>query len=233
MTRLNVTEMLILSLVDEVAPLVENATGWGLNIDSLRCRVLPKDRGFEEVVLGRMRGVGIDVDDDVPRGLIGRLVEYVIEGNVLGAYQPSTGELVIVRENVDDSNMDGLRVVVAHELVHRAQHVNRPELFERMDRVIRQVVDGCLRGRIGFAELRTRMDQVTPVMTLIESHAYYVQEVIREKHFPAAVIESHFNLATLLMRLFGGAKISRYTEGIPAVAEAASAGDVESLYANL
>lgn len=42
-------------------------------------------RGYEEVLLGRLRGLGVEVDPDGKRGWFERLVEYVIEGNVLGA----------------------------------------------------------------------------------------------------------------------------------------------------
>ncbi len=230
MERLQVTDALIGQLIREVAPLVEAATQWPLELDSLRWRVLRKDRGFEEVVLGRMRGAGIPVDDDVPRGIIGRIVEYVVEDNVLGAYQPSTRELLIVRENVDDSNLNGLRLVVSHELVHRGQHVHHGYLFDRVDKILRETVGGMASGRPSPRDLRAKIDRVTPIMTLIESHACYVQEILRREHFPDAVIESHFNIATLLLRVFGGRKVKQYTGDVSRIAEAAATGGVEPLY---
>ena len=233
MARLKVTDRLIERLVGEVAPLVEEVTGWDLAIGGLRPRVLPKDMGYEEICLGRLRGAGIAIERFEPRGLLRRLIEYVIEANVLGAYEPSTEELLVVRENVDDSNLDGLRVVVSHELVHRGQHVNHPNVFERVDAMLRSLFDAIASGPMDLAELRRRIDEVRPLMTVVESHAVYVQEQLRCTHFADAVIESHFNLPTLLFRLFGGAKIRQYTDGVPQIADAVSRGGVDALYTGL
>jgi len=68
-------------------------------------------------------------------------------------------------------------------------------------------------------------------MTLLESHAAYVQGRLRQAYFPEARIESHFNLGTLLMRWVGAGKVAQYTDGLPKVAAAVASGSVESLYA--
>jgi hypothetical protein len=106
--------------------------------------------------------------------------------------------------------------------------------MERLD------VNESLIGRIAeevapLVEKETRwvLDIGSLGCRVLQSHAYYVQEQIRQKHFRGALIESHFNLATLLMRLFGGAKLSQYTEAVPSVAAAASRGQIGSLYRNL
>ena len=230
MERLSVTDGLVRGLVDEVAPLVAEATQWGLAVESLAVRVLPRDRGYEEVVLGRLRGVGIDVEDEHPRGIIERLIEYVVEGNVLAAYEPSTSHLLVVRENVDDSNLDGLRLVVGHELVHRGQHINHGELFGRVDRAIRDIFRRMDEEALSFREMLALLDEITPVMALLESHAAYVQELLRETHFPHAVIESHFSLPALLLRLFGRRKLTQYREALPEVQAAVQSGKVDDLY---
>ena len=66
--------------------------------------------------------------------------------------------------------------------------------------------------------LTQKMEDIRPIMTLIESHACYIQEQLKQSYFPDAEIESHFNLATLLMRLFGKLKTSQYTDGLADVA---------------
>ena len=233
MERLHVTDSLIGAIIGEVAPRVEEATQWPLVTASLRWRVLPRDQGYEEILLGRLRGAGVPIRDDDPRGLLDRLIEYVVESNVLGAYQPSTSELLIVRENVDDSNLDGLKVVVAHELVHRGQHLYHGHLFDRADATIAKIFRGLDSGDLDFRAAWKMVDTLKPIMTLIESHAYYVQELIRQTHYPDAVIESHLNLASLLLRLFGRKKIMQYRDGVPAVADAVSRGDIQSLYSAL
>ena len=230
--RVNVTDRLIRELITQVAPMVEEATGWGLDISSLRSRALPRDQGYEEILLGRIRGAGVQIGDNGSRGMLERLTEYIVESNVLAAYEPSRQEILVIRENVDDSNLDGLRLVIAHELVHRAQHVNHGELFDRVDRGIRQVFELIMQPG-GFIRAFENMKEMQPVMTLLESHAHYVQEVLRDTRFPNARVESHFDLPALLLRLLGKGKIAQYREGIPAVAEAVARGTMESLYANV
>ncbi len=190
---------------------------------------MPRDRGYEEILLGRIRGAGVVVPEEGSWGLMERLIEYIVEGSVLAAYEWSTQEMLVVRENVDDSNLDGLRVVIAHELVHRAQHINHPELFERVDKGVREVFDLAMQPG-GLPQAFEKIRELQGVMTLLESHAHYIQESLHRTRFPNAKIESHFSLPTLLLRLVGAKKLSQYTDGIPAVQEAVARGEVDELY---
>jgi hypothetical protein len=233
MTRIDVTVPLVRRLAEEVQPLVTKLTGWQLDLPGLEIRVLPQDRGYEEVVLHRLQGAGLSIDKDAPRGLFERIVEYVVEHSVAAAYEPSTGELSVIRENVDDSNLDGLRLVVAHELVHRGQHFQHPELFVRVDSVVRSTFDYIADGGSDLGTIMEKAAQIQSIMTVLESHAMYVQEVLRETRYPDAMIESHFSLAVVLLRFFAGAKVAQYRDGVPRVAEATRSGRVDQMYANL
>jgi len=233
MTKLSVTEHLVFDLLDEVVPLVERSTKWDIKAKTLRYRVLPKKRGYEEVVLGRLKGAGIQVEENHRRSIIERLIEFIIESNVAGAYQPVSGEILIIRENVDDSNLDGLKLVVAHELVHRGQHVNFPQIFENLDVTIRDVYSYLNQEKSNLGEVIRIMERIRPSMTLIESHAVYIQNLLQRLYFPKARIETHFNIATLIFRLLGKKKMSQYTEGIPQIISAVNSGDVNSLYSRL
>lgn len=233
MEKIDVTVPLIRDIVDDVSPLVERATKWDLAIESLDLKVLPKERGYEEVLLGRMKGLGIPVQEDGPRPIFERLIEYVLESTILAAYQPNSQEILVIRENVDDSNLDGLKLVIGHELVHRGQHVQHPQLFLRLDEILKDVLGTFTSGKADVKSLIPKMEEIRPIMTLIESHARYIQEQLKQIYFPDAKIETHFNLATLLMRLFGKRKISQYTDGIADVASASRKGDVDSLFKRL
>jgi hypothetical protein len=233
MTRIDVTVLLIRRLAEEVQPLVTKLTGWRLDLPGLEIRVLPQDRGYEEVVLHRLKGAGLSVDEDAKRGLFERIVEYVVERSVAAAYEPSRGELMVIRENVDDSNLDGLRLVAAHELVHRGQHLRHPELFQLVDSVVRSTFDYISDGGNELKVILEKAAEIQSIMTILESHAMYVQEVLRETRYPNATIESHFSLAAVLLRFFAGAKVAQYRDGVPQVAEATRNGRVDEMYANL
>jgi hypothetical protein len=230
MVRLNIDERLVDDLVTQMGPVVEQMTGWNLSLAGLGSRVLPRDRGYEEILLGRVRGAGFNIDENGHRTILERLIEYVVESNVLGAYEHHRNVLFVVRENVDDSNMDGLRLVVAHELVHRGQHVNYPELFDRMDRMMVEMLEGLLGGGV-IHDAMAKVQEIRPVMALLETHASYIQEELRKSRFPGAVIESHFNLPVILFRLFGGQKLSQYHD--ETVSAAISNGSIQSLYARI
>lgn len=231
MPRLDIQRGMVWELILEMAPQVERLTGWDLALSSLGVRVLPRSRGYEEILLARLRGAGPAVRDDGPRDLLERLVEYVVENVVLAAYDPAAQQVCVVRENVDDSNLDGLRLVLAHELVHRGQHVQHPGLFDRVNRIVRAAAESVMRGG-SFADAMRTMQEVQPIMTLMESHAWHVQELLRER-MPGARIESHFNLPSLLMRVFGRRKLSQYRGKVPAVRQAMADGTIQDLYANM
>lgn len=223
---LEITDALLREVVSEVGPLVEAETGWPLELEGLGIRAVAKERGYEEIVLGRLRGAGVALEEAVRPRLLERLLEYLVEANVLAAYEPSSSALIVVRENVDDSNMNGLRLVVGHELVHRAQHVRYPELFNRLDSAIRSLFDETA----GLRDVLGRLNAIQPLMSLIESHAWYVQESLRRTRFPDAVIEHHFNIATVLMRLFGARKMVQYEEALPEITAAAADGRLDELF---
>lgn len=229
MKRLIINEDVIRRIVDEVSPLVEEIIPWTIAHDSMSIEALQKNRGYEEILLGRIRGAGVEIDDTERRSLVERLIEYVIEDVVLAAYEPSLCRLYVVRENVDDSNPDGLRLIIAHELVHRAQHLRYPELFSRVDYIIRDIFYLLSDGG-SLKDAMARIRDIEPIMTLLESHAFYVQEKLRYTKFPGAKIEKHFNLPTLLMRVFGRRKIKQYHKGIPLLIRNQVMGNVDSLY---
>ncbi|MFL7892260.1 MAG: hypothetical protein ACK2UM_15900 [Anaerolineales bacterium] len=234
MSKLDVNDQLIEALLGRVAPLVERTTGWNLDLVNLRSKVIPKERGYEEILLGRLRDLGFFVDEDMPRPLLDRLVEYLVESSVQAAYQTGKGELLVVRENVDDSNLDGLCVVIAHELVHRGQHINHPEIFQQIEETVHRVIAPYFSSpdQIDLGELLQALNEIQPFMTLIESHAAYIQQLIANRYYPQARIETHFTLPIMIFRLFGSQKLSQYTDGLPAIATAISSGEMEYLYRN-
>lgn len=232
MEKLEITDTLLEQLIGEVAPHVVQATGWDLRLDGLSSRALPKERAYEEILLGRLRAYGVHPDSSTPRIFIERALEYIFEGSVLGAYQPGDEEILVVSENVDESNLDGLRVVLGHELVHRGQHVQYPELFAQVEDRLRTVVAPAILApeTVDLQQVLNAVEAIKPVMTLFESHAAYVQGYLAQVVYPRAKIEEHRTLPVLLMRLIGGQKVSQYQEGLPAIVSAAQSGSIDQLY---
>lgn len=229
--KLEITDQQLKTVIAEVAPKVARLTGWDLGLDTLGCRALPRDRGYEEILLGRLEQVGIQDWQDLMPDFFERMIEYLIEQNVLAAYMPGAGEILVVRENVDDSNLDGLRLVLGHELVHRGQHLAHGKLYLRVDELLREALEQIRSATTDYQQIQQLMEQIQPIMTLLESHAHYVQYQLRQIYYPEASIETQFNLAALLLRLVGARKMEQYTAGLPQVAAAAASSSIESLYA--
>ena len=228
MAKLILEDNSISTLVNEVAPLVTSITGWDLRLATLRTRVLPKDQGYEEIVEAKLSTLGMK--NNLERDIATRTVEYLVENNVLASYEPLTNELMVLRENVDDSNLDGLKLILGHELTHRGQHIAHPELFERLNHILVDVIKAAETGQIDLQNLKGYYEAARPLMTLIESHASYVQAALCQRYFPHAQIERHFTLPVLLFRVLGFGKVSQYTEGLPQVAEAMQQGNVDHLF---
>lgn len=228
MSRLTLDDTSVSALVSEVAPLVSAITGWRLDLPSLVCRVLPRQRGYEEIVEARLERLGLPAAPQ--RDLVTSAVEVLVESNVLAAYEPLTGTLLVVRENVDDSNLDGLRLILGHELTHRGQHIQHPALFERVNRVLVDMIQAMAGGEVDPGRVRLFFDEVQPIMTLIESHASYVQQELHRRHFPAAQIERQNSLPAVLFRVLGFGKTAQYTQGLPQVTAAVEQGGIDRLF---
>ncbi len=116
--------------------------------------------------------------------------------------------------------------------MHRAQHVNHPKLFEQIDHLTRLALCAYFQspGSLSLHEFIQTLKEIRTMMTLVESHAVFIQNVLAKSHFSQAQVEAHFSLPVLLFRLLGQEKISQYTDGLPAVAEAAAAGNVDMLF---
>jgi hypothetical protein len=233
MIRMTVDDSLIQTLILEMAPIITQLTGWDLALSTLRSRVLPREQGYEEILVGRLQQMGLMGWQDYVPDLLERLIEYLIEENTLAAYMHGTNEILVIRENVDDSNVQGLKLILAHELVHRGQHIHHPELFTRVDGMIREAFAEMQNEAPDLETMRGHLGGIQPIMTMLESHAAHVQGQIAREHLPGARVETHFNLARLLMRVAGAPKLAQYTEGLPQVAEAMANGRMESLYRDL
>lgn len=233
MPKLEINTDRVHDIILQVAPLVSQATSWNLGLSTLKSRLLPKDLGYEEILLGRLHHIGIDDWQSATPDLFERLVEYLIEENAMAAYQPGSGEILVIRENVDDSNLDGLKLILGHELVHRGQHIHHASLFNQVDDLLRRLFQEMKSDTANIRGLQYIFQKIQPIMTLLESHAAYIQQSLKQTYFPNAQVETHFNIATLLMRLFGKPKLAQYCEGLPQVAAAAKSGNIEKLYTNL
>ena len=233
MANLDVSESLVHRLVADVSPLVTHLTGWNLRAGGLGERVLSRDGCNEEIVRRRLRSAGIAALPHQAGGFYELLMSRLLEENILAAYDHGGQEILVVRENVEQGDLDGLRIVLAHELVHRGQHVQHGALFALADSLLREVYSeaGEDGGRAQTA--RARLDRIGRIMTLLESHAHHLEQEIKRLYLPRATVQARFDMTAFLFQVLDPQKARQYSDGLPAVAEAIRSGTVDSLYQSL
>jgi hypothetical protein len=230
MAELIVTKALIDYLVSEVAPYVEQETKWQLDLKILKTWVIPREYAYEVIILKQSRNFlkGLPSTAAHSSFMIPPLKEKMFEANILGAFEPTSLELIIVQENVDDSNLDGLKVVIAHELTHFGQYLHHKKIFDQLDDMKSFITEAYYRQ--DEREVVAIMNRVQPLMTLLESHAYFIEEQIRKLIYPKARIESHFNWATMMMSLLAPNKQAQYLDGLPAIRSAVKENSLDDLF---
>lgn len=233
MAPLDVAEGQVRRLIADVAPLVSHLTGWNLRTGDLGARVLAKAGSNEEIVRRRLKSAGIAPPPRQAGGFYERLMERLVEESILAAYDHGGQEILVVRENVEDADLDGLRLVLAHELVHRGQHVRHRDLFDRADALLRAIYlaagpDGAVADGASAP-----VAPLEAIMTLLESHARYVEDEVKRLYLPRATLRTGFDMMVFLLQALAPGKGRQYSDGLPAVAAAAGNGTVDSLYESL
>jgi hypothetical protein len=230
MSKLIVTKELVDYLLAELVPYVEQATGWQLDINRLNIQVVPRELAYEAIVLHQnvLRYGDQTEKKEQLTYAVHPLIEKMIESNILGAFEPSTCELIIVKENVDDSNLDGLKVVILHELVHYGQYLYHSTIFDNLENLRYQVTTAVENREAGKA--MDLLGKTQQLMTLLESHAHFIEEQIKNRVYPRAKVESHFNWATILMSIISPSKQAQYLDGLPVISQAAKSSRIDDLF---
>jgi hypothetical protein len=215
------------AIIEEVAPHVERLTGWDVLSGQLGLLIIPKERAFEEIALGRLERIGVPVSSlPAATNVVERVMSYVLRSAILAAYDPTLDSIFIVRDNVDEANLDGLKVILGHELVHRGQAKRYPAHLAFVDATVREMM---MRPK-GLLDLWQKTNDVNRIMTLIEGHATWVHEQLQRIYPNARIRRHHFSILTALLRIVAAAKVHQYTAGKRLVAQAGDPASIEELY---
>ncbi len=190
--RLDLDHDLVKHCLAEVTPLVESLTGWSGLLDDLK----------------------IDVTDELSRYVLGPVVEALgmsmgsLQGRVMGLmadqfadflalYDPLTHTVVVHSQKAARQNLDALKVIIGHEMVHVGQFKSNPKLVERYKSMLAEVAqleifsqdDGSVDSEALAQAMRASPMQ--SVMEELEGFAYYIQRDFLEKHYNLATFFTH------------------------------------------
>ena len=169
--HLAVDDELLRHCVAEVAPLVEDLTGWERLAD-----------GIELVrrTLGAGDGEG-SLRERMLEGLVHRAFGYA------ASYDPDRQTIFVNVPRVARMNLDAAKACLGHELVHVGQFRQYPELSQRLDRLRADYrAGGPARELLGL-------------MDLMESYAHYIQTDFLERHYNLATVFPDASMLTAVL----------------------------------
>lgn len=211
--RLDLDDELVRRCLAEVAPLVEAFTGWRDLLEGLKVDVTDAVTRYTVTPMLESMGFESSLTTDLMVRLVG---DYAM--NFMALYDPLTHTVVVHETHAARTNLDALKVVLGHELVHVGQFKNEPGLLTRYQTMIADL--GKLGEQLhdGDADIAAlaesfRESPLQAVMEDLEGYAYYIQRDFLEKHYNMATFFHH---RSWLEWIFQGA-LQRLAPGVDTI----------------
>ena len=198
------------SIVEEMNPIVIKKTGMDTKIEDMEIKILEHRSQYEDVCRSNAKTLGIDYEKQKEKNWLKNTINSQIRSSmVLGAYDGLENKMYFIKENCENITQAELKGLVGHELIHRAQHVNYPGLFEKIWSVdkelakedkssekYKQLTDDRTILRF-FIELEPTMFQVEDLLNRgLESAAIYsgLKQVLKPSVLVAALMNKNNKL---------------------------------------
>ena len=175
---------------------MEHLTGWRGLLD--QAEVIVTD-DYRKSFFGLMRELG--VAPGLWRGLGFRLLFQLC----LAAYEPFSNVLVIHKRCCERSNLDGLKVILGHELVHVGQFRHTPGLLDQYRESLQWLKGKCGSSAVSLKELIESVDYSVQqsFMSQIEGYAAYIQGYLERYYNCAEIVPPRPLLVQLWIGLSG------------------------------
>ena len=186
--------------VAEVAPAVEAATGWKDLAQGVQFRAVDS---LAKAYRAHLEAIGVADDGHSERGL-----DWMMGASgAVALYDPFTRVVSIHRQRAEQQNLDGLKVILGHELVHAGQFREHPELRRRHaehtlalheawaecdrrldervngddDVTVKELIATKMRGDAGVRRAMTRLETL---QLNLEGYAYHVEVDALMERYP-------------------------------------------------
>jgi hypothetical protein len=144
-------------------------------------------------------------------------VKAVIGEAYAGAYMPNLRAVVLNESRVLGRNLDTIRGLLFHELVHAAQHQRFPQFFERLRGLHQRMAALKAKGKETADAQCQVADQIQACTLLMEGETMLLQARALREHFPSGkLVDVSWRMirAVGLYALLGGGRhILSYFEG--------------------
>jgi hypothetical protein len=179
--HLHIDDELVRYCLAEVAPLVERLTGWSNLLEGLKVEVAPSLA--PTMIREPLIGAGKD-----PTDLAAKMTAFVTDlmqgpGAGCALYDAHTHTVIFNSSILEQVNLEGLKVMCGHELVHVGQFKYTPGL--------REYNLAHLRGMIAGAATETPEESTRKMayMTELEGYAKYIEsDFLQDRFYPLALL---------------------------------------------
>ena len=202
--RLNITDELIEHCLDEVAPMVESLTGWESLLDDVTVVITDDLSPYLQSFSGLFEGKPSWLFRKLSR-MLERLSTW--SSQIVAFYEPNVKSIVIHRSRASNCvNLDGLKVILGHELVHVGQFKHCPEMIAQYNSQLNWLTHFLdelgAQGEINFEEIRAAIEKsaLQEYMSELEGYAAYIQHEFLEKHYNMATFFTHASMFDGILR---------------------------------
>jgi hypothetical protein len=216
--RLNLDDDIISHCLTEVTPIVESLTGWSDLLVDLKFKLTDD---FTEVFVNLLTINGFEKPNIVEKILINS-----VSKGFLALYDPISHCIYIHKDRVSIHNLDAVKVILGHELVHVGQFKYFPELIQeqvKASQFLRNLGDTEFDNFSDFLRKFQESDY-NLFMQKIEGYAYYIQTEFLQKYYNCAtffeqgsiildIIISLLNKIDLDLESISDLKSSQYIDG--------------------
>ncbi len=221
--RLDLDDDLARHCLEEITPFVECLTGWSGLLEDLNVDVTDDIGSYINRYI--LEAFGAQEQDLFSKALNKITMSFV---NLIALYDPIRHSVAINRKEAAAQNLDALKVILGHELVHVGQFKYHPHLREEQKQhmqKLRELVEQ--HASLSPQELAQAIQASSPQkqMSKLEGYAYYIQRDFLEKHYNMATYFQHTSVLDMVSKhllphlipgldSLAGIKSSQYVDGM-------------------
>lgn len=198
--RLNLSNDLVAHCLDDVVGKVERLTGWPDLLEGVEARVVKDMRPWLRRMVERLGGERDPLFERVFGAQLSRMF--------FALYDPDENLILVNDATTRYCNLDGLKVLLGHELVHVGQFKHTPGLLDAYHQQFNAIFS-VLDEEAGAAENAAsfRAAGIQGFMANLEGYAHYIQRDYLERYYNCRMLLRHVSffdraVAYLVQRFF-------------------------------
>ncbi len=182
--RLNFNDMgLVDYCLNSVIKIIEDSLHYKIDRNSFSIKALSQS----EIAQSYFQSISSNLSGYTLPSFLIKLIGKLFYQRLLGLYDPFRAAIYINKQKLKYQNIDTLKVIIGHELIHFIQFNKNPDLLQRMIEMYKKYFE-CLQQPLPPAEIieltyQYFLNEIQPFMTTIEGDAFYFEQNILRQIF--------------------------------------------------